>query len=529
MICLYYGTNAFLRVMQKVNMYYQSLHNDKINNIINIKFAEKTSSLDIAYYDTAQYYNELENVRRDSGVLPLFTWTFIDCVKAVVQLIIAASILINLNIYMTFILIATAFPGSIAEIKLTYKIYKWDRTHIKETRKMGYLMSLFSNVNTVRDIKMYGIFNYLIEKYNVIWREWFKNRKKILKLQNILTTILLLIPEIIIAGMIIYIGINILNGQNTVGDYSLYGGCIGQLSVSIYLISRTISQMYTHKSRVDNYINFMNWENNVKNGNIKHIYEPLEIEFVDVSFKYPNTDRYVLKRLNFKISGKEKIGIVGLNGAGKSTLIKLILRFYDPSEGKILLNGIDLKQYDQYSLWKNFSVLFQGYTNYAFTLKENITISNYEERENMGKIKYAAEKGDIINIINRYNTGLDTYISRAYEEDGQQLSVGEEQKVAISRTFFRDSHIIILDEPSASLDPQAEHKIFIKFNELCENKALILITHRLSSITMVNRIIVINEGEIIEDGSHYELMKQNGMYNSLYNLQASKYINGNEI
>ena len=248
-----------------------------------------------------------------------------------------------------------------------------------------------------------------------------------------------------------------------------------------------------------------------------------KIEFCNVSFRYPNSEHNVLKNCSFTIEPNEKVGLIGVNGAGKSTIIKLLFRFYDPQEGVIKLDGIDLKEYDVYAVRKVFSVLFQEYVTYCLPIREIIALSDFNERYNDEKLKHACDLSGVSEIIKDWERGFDTVLGRYYADDGKDLSGGQWQLVSLTRAYFRDSDYIVLDEPSAALDPISEDKIFKQLYSLSEGKSAVTISHRLSNTTLADKILVIEDGHVIEQGSHDDLIKKNGRYTQLFKLQANRY------
>lgn len=247
-----------------------------------------------------------------------------------------------------------------------------------------------------------------------------------------------------------------------------------------------------------------------------------EIVFNNISFKYPNSEKYVLKNVNFTLNIGEKIGIVGENGAGKSTIVKLITRLYEPTSGKILLNGEDISKYDLKSYRENIAIVFQDFSKYQLTMKENIVLSKLEDINRSEKLQKVIDKTQLSGLVDSFPNGLDQMISKSFE-NGTDLSGGQWQKLAIARAYFRDAPFIILDEPSASLDARNEHKLLESFIALASNKTLMLITHKLSALKMVDKILFLKDGSIVEEGSHSELMQKDGQYAELYKLQAEKY------
>jgi ABC-type multidrug transport system fused ATPase/permease subunit len=511
------------RLLQQAKEYYSGLHQDLISNYINCQIAQKTAFLDMNYFDSPKFFDELTNAKRDSYALQTLTWFTIDIIRCSIQFILSTIILARFNVLFAAVLIITGIPAIVTERKFTKIAYNWQRGRVPEERKMGYTLEILTGKRFVKDIRLYGLQNYFLSKYKILWDKWFNEKRKILFDKSKYMALFSILPELGMFGMNLYIAINIALRKLTVGDYSLYNGTINQLLGSIYSFAYLIGDIRENNLKLENYRNFLSWENSLpSDGNIK-VDSKIRIDFVNVSFKYPGVDRYILKKINFSILEGEKVAIVGENGSGKTTIIKLLLRYYDPTEGEIAINGIDIRKYDINELRKCFSVLFQDYTNYAFTIRDNITLSDLNHKDDEDKIIEACHKSGVSNIAEKFEDGFDTYLTREFEENGKELSGGEWQKIALARTFFRNGRIIILDEPSASLDPESEYKVFNSFNELCKGKGAIFISHRLSNVTMADKIFVIDKGSVLESGTHNELIKKAGKYAYLFNLQAEKY------
>ena len=309
---------------------------------------------------------------------------------------------------------------------------------------------------------------------------------------------------------------------------------IGDLQYNLSMISRLRSQSQALINNVTDFLNnnarlielqeFMDIAPQTeKSGTLTPSSNP-KIEFCNVFFCYPNCEEYVLKDCSFTIEPHEKIGLIGLNGAGKSTIIKLMFRFYDPESGCILLDGVNLKEYDVYAVRKVFGVLFQDFVTYCLPLREIIALSDFEERFNGEKLKKACDISGVSEVIKDWERGYDSVLGRYYADDGKDLSGGQWQLVGLARAYFKDSEYMILDEPSAALDPISEDRIFEQLYYLSEGKTSVTISHRLSNTTLSDKILVIDDGHIVEQGSHFELLKQDGLYAKLFKLQAEKYV-----
>lgn len=526
LLCILLLLKIIIGLFNRMKEYCSKMHRDLISREMDVQIAGHSASLDLSYFDSSKFYNEMNNARRDSSAIQTLTWFVLDIIRLSIQFVFSFIVLAMLNAIFAIVLVAAGVPSVIYEKKLTGVIYRWQRRHVPEERKMNYVINILMGREFAKDVRFFSIQKELLLRYISMWDKWFNNKRDTTYKNSKKVMLLSVLPGIGAVGISLFVGIEIIYGRLTVGDYSLYSGMIEQLMSGMFSIIILISQIYDNNIRLVNYNNFMQWKSNIKETGTMIPKPPLEISFVNVSFKYPGTEQYILRNLNFSISQDEKVALVGLNGAGKSTIVKLILRYYDVSEGKILVNGIDIKEYDLKEYRSHFTVMFQDYANYAFTIRENITLSDLENKEDDEKLKNAVERSGAKSIVDKHGTGLETYLTRQFEEEGQELSGGEWQKIALARTFFREGDIIILDEPSATLDPEAEHQVFEKFAELCEGKGAIFISHRLSNVTMADRIIVIENGKVIEDGSHRKLMELNGKYSYLFNLQAGKYMVG---
>lgn len=510
-------------ISNRISEIINSIHNDKISYFINVQTMEKTKTLDIAFFDSPDFYNLLQLAKRDSHALQVFAWLSLGIIKSSIQIISTTIILINLFWFFPLLIIALSIPSIIMEKKFIDHLYNWGINSVPEERKMDYINELLTEREYAKEIRLFNIFDYLFKSYTQYWKTWFDEKIRITKKKSIWVSFYSILPQIGVTLVVVYITINIIYKQSTIGDYSFYTGSASQLVGAISSLIMVVANIYDNGLRIDNYKKFINLKHTIPDDGEKVLEDVISIEFKNVSFIYPNTKKKILDKINFKILNSQKVAIVGLNGEGKSTIIKLILRFYDPVEGEILINGHNIKEYNLIKLRKAFGVVFQDYSNYAFTLRENIAISDINSIDNEEQIMKACKQAGIENLLSKWDTGLDTYLTKKFEELGEELSGGEWQKVALARTFFKDSSFIILDEPTAALDPEAEHKIYNKISSLCENKGAIFISHRLSSVVMTDRILVLKEGKIVEDGSHKDLIKLGGIYCYLYKLQSDKY------
>ena len=519
-----FAVAVLLKICNEMNSYCSSRHSDILGNFLNLQMMKRSATVDLEFYDSPSFYDSIESVRRDSRAIITIVWNTINGLGSIIMSLCIFIMIIQKYPAIAIVIIFSMIPSAIIKQMFTKSIYKWDLEHVSEQRKMGYLQHISTNKRFALDVRLFNLADYLIEKYICIWKQLYKVKKKITKKRTFYIILVGVLPDLCIMGIIINLAVSILQGKNTVGDYTLYIGLIGQISSSISVLINACINIYEDRLKIENFRNFDNFHTNIISNGKQRLFGDISIEFNKVSFAYPNTENLVLDNCSFKINKKEKLCIVGINGAGKSTIMKLILRFYDVTSGEILINDINIKEYDVNELRKYFSVFFQDITSYSFTLRENITISDlYNRCKNDKDIYEALTHSNALEMIKSFPNDLNQYISKNFHEEGVELSGGQYQKIALARLFYRDSKVVLLDEPSASLDPEAEHELFCYLKEYCKDRTTIFTSHRLTNIFLADTVLVIENGKVIEQGTHEELLRHGDRYAQLYRYQAEKF------
>ncbi|MBQ8404574.1 MAG: ABC transporter ATP-binding protein [Clostridia bacterium] len=511
-------------LLDKFNLYVEERYGDELMFYIETVMMEKTARMDLAFFDSAKMGDKVKHVRGNFITMMNMSWQVFNIVSAFINVVATLIIVCAYKWWLGLVTLALLVPFLLYNKKRAEHKLEMEKEQLRDNRKKDYCRDVFFNNNIQFEIKLNDIGDYFIGKYKEMWQKLYRINKNEEVKHNIKNTFIMVInvaSEFLVLTLSVF---DVLNSRIGIGD----------LQYNLSMVSRLRSQSQMLISRVNRFLNdnarlielqeFMDIEPEVeKSGTLKPSNNP-KIEFCNVSFRYPNAEEYVLKNCSFTIEPHEKIGLIGLNGAGKSTIIKLMFRFYDPEEGSVKLDGVDLKEYDIYAVRKVFGVLFQDYVTYCLPLREIIALSDFGERNNDERLKKACDISGASEIIKDWENGFDSVLGRYYADNGKDLSGGQWQLVGLARAYFKESEYMILDEPSAALDPISEDRIFKQLYHLSEGKSSVTISHRLSNTTLADKILVIGDGHIIEQGSHFELLKQNGKYAELFRLQASKYI-----
>ena len=486
---------------------------------------DKFSKIEIKHLEDENSNNSIQAVMDSRWYISgSFDYAINYIPKYIITFITTISIIFAYYPLIAIFYLLTTIPGIIIGSIQSKKMDQFSIDSIPETRKKEYIYNILTQSNFAKDLRLYNLSKTFRSKYNDLWNKIKDEREKIFKKGFKTLNLSMIISSAGYIGMYIYLIYKTYNGDLSIGGLTAFTSGILVVSSNF---SELISSLMTYQnifvSRVLSTIEFFNWkeENNANSAILQN--EKFDITFENITFKYPNIDNTVLKDLSFTIKYGEKIALVGVNGSGKSTIVKLLLRMYEPDEGEILINGISIKNYEINSYRQKFSACFQSVTRYSLMFSENITLSDLKNIDSTDDITKAINASGLDNIHDTWDKKLNTPITRLFDEDGVELSGGEWQKVGIARAFFKNAPFIILDEPSSALDPKAESRIFNSFSSLCADKSGLLISHRLSNIMMVDSIIFLENGRIKETGTHDELMKQNGTYAEMYNLQAEKY------
>ena len=525
-VCLviYLALQLATYLIDQFDNYVQDRYSDELKFYIGEQMMDKTSRMDLSFFDSAKMGDKVRHARNNFLTMMNMSWLVFDIISAFINVVATLIIVCTYKWWLGLVTLVLLIPFMLYNKKRTERKLQMEKEQLRDNRKKDYYRDVFFNDNVQFEVKLNNIGSYFIGKYKETWRKLYKINKTEDIRHNIINTLIMIVnvsSEFLVLTVSVF---DVVNKHIGIGDLQYNLSMVSRLRSQSQMLMNKVNKFLSDNARLIELQEFMEIKPEVeKSGTLKPSNNP-KIEFCNVSFRYPNAEQYVLKDCSFTIEPHEKIGLIGLNGAGKSTIIKLMFRFYDPEDGCITLDGVDLKEYDIYAVRKVFGVLFQDYVTYCLPLREIIALSDFDERFNDEKLKKACDISGASEVIKEWENGYDSVLGRYYADNGKDLSGGQWQLVGLARAYFKDSEYMILDEPSAALDPISEDRIFEQLYHLSEGKSSVTISHRLSYTTLADKILVIGDGHIIEQGSHFELLKQNGKYAELFNLQASKYI-----
>ncbi|MEM7131098.1 MAG: ABC transporter ATP-binding protein [Chloroflexota bacterium] len=496
---------------------------------------EKAATLDIAFFESPAFYDQLENAQRDTWRMRNLPWILIDTTGQTISLVATFALLARIHPLLIPLLLLTSIPKLIAQAQHANNMFAIWTARAPAQRMVYYLSDLLSERDSVKEVRLFGLQRAFIERFREFSRQFVaENREAVFRHER--KNIIAVLVSICGTGLVwAYTIRQAALARITLGDLALVFQAAQQIRDGLSGLFHTLGVFYEHSLFVGNLYQFLELSPSAVNGALTQTENqkttskllssssPYSLEFRNVSFHYPGAKEDVLHNLSFTIQPKSTIAIVGENGAGKTTLIKLLTRFYDPTDGVILLNGVDMRNYDPAELRKLFGVIFQDFVRYNLTAQENIGFGQLELAEDLERVMQAADKGGAVPVVEKLENGYATMLGRTFE-DSVDLSGGEWQKLALSRAFMRDAQFLILDEPTAALDALAEYEVYNRFAELTEGKTTIFISHRFSTVRMAQQILVLDDGQLIEEGSHSDLMTLGGQYAKMFNSQAERYL-----
>ena len=520
--------NFLKKVLTRFNTTMTSIAGELVVNHIKMKIMTKAKETDLSSFDRPEFYEKLENANREAGMRPIhiLSSTF-NVISAFISAISFVVVLATLSPWAPVIIVVAAVPGAYVNYFYRNKNFHYIRRHSKERREMNYYSGLMVNKDMVKEVKLLGLGDTFIGRYKTVFGKYYSGLKRLILREGVVQLLVGLLSTLVNCGIFLYVAYNVIYDNGLIGDYSLYTGALTSISGYVTTLLTSTASIYEGTLFINNMMDFMAEEVKV----VPALPEPPKVQkgiahvirFENVSFAYPGTDRLVLKNLNLEFGNDDSVVLVGLNGAGKTTLIKLLTRLYDPTEGRITLDGRDIKEYDVASLYDIFGIIFQDFGKYAESAADNIAFGDVSVEKTDSAVALAAQQGGADGFIEKLPRGYDTPLTRLFEEDGIELSGGQWQKLSVARAFYKDSDILILDEPTAALDAIAEREVFDRFTELAKDKLTVFVSHRLSSAVGANKIIVLDDGELAEIGSHEELMAKGGKYFRLFSTQAERY------
>jgi ATP-binding cassette subfamily B protein len=502
-----------------------SLLADKYVKYISVRIMKHASSLDLATYEDPSFQDKLERARVQATDRLGMIQQMGRLLQQIIATIALAAGIVWFSPWLFLLLIICVVPAFLGESHFAFLGYSQAFRQTPVKRQMDYLRYLGVSKESAKELKVFGLNLHLIDRFTNFADHIYDENVSLAKRRFLASSFLTLLTTAGYYGGYVYIIYQTLAGRLSVGTLQFLAGAIAGASINLQSIFSTFSSIADQSLFLSDLLSFLQLRPTVRSKeNGLPCPRPIRkgIEFQNVSFAYPGTSRLVLKNLNLRLDHGERIALIGENGEGKTTIVKLLTRLYDPTEGAILVDGVDLREYDLEDYTSQIAVIFQDFMRYDMTARENIAIGRITERDNLPGIVAAARKSMAEDVIRKLPAGYEQMLGRRFD-GGVDLSGGEWQKVALARAYLRDAQVLILDEPTASLDARSEHEVFKRFAELTEGKLSLLISHRFSTVKMADRIIVLENGQISEQGTHEQLITRGARYAEMFDMQASNY------
>ena len=497
---------------------------------INERLMSKATRLDLEQYENADTYDVLQRANREGASRPFQIFQgIIEVGQNTVQLASVAGVLLSWNIWVGLLILASPAPSIAASLIYGRRGYTVERERTSKRRMMQYLQYLTTTDRTFKEVRLFALGDELVGRYRALSQEFYGTDRVLARKQAFAAFPLGLVSVLVSSGALVY-ALATTATAAAVGRLAAYTQAINLVQTSAHSVLFGIGELYRNVLFVGNVFEYLDLPESRISGGTRKFPAELEhgIEFHDVSFTYPGTEHPVFAGLSCMIPAGRCTAIVGHNGAGKTTLVKLLGRLYEPTSGEILIDGVPIQEYDLADLRANIGVIFQDFVQYEMTAAENIGFGSITNLADRDRVRRAGRDSSADAFLSRLPDDYDSVLGKMFE-GGRQLSIGQWQKVALSRAFMRRAPLVVLDEPTASIDAEAEAEIFGKLQEIAAGATAVLIAHRFSTVRMADEILVLEQGALIEQGSHRELMRLNGAYARLFTLQAAGYLDDDSV
>ncbi|CAM3444280.1 ABC transporter ATP-binding protein [Aequorivita lipolytica] len=497
---------------------------DLYSNMSSEKIIRKTAELTIAQLEDPEFYDKLERARTQTNSRVDLMTNALGQAESLISMVSLIAGLVYFEPILILILIVSIIPSFINEAKFSSTRYSLARSWTAERRELDYLRFIGANNQTAKEIKLFGLTDFIAERFKGLSNDYYLINKKLSLKQSFYGSLFNILGVLSYYGAYVYIILRVLTGVITIGELTFLSGSFNRLRNNLQGFFSRFTRISESALYLQDYFDFIDLTveqtSEAKTPMPKTITQGFQVN--NLHFAYAGSETEVLKGVTFTLNAGEKMAFVGQNGAGKTTLIKLFLRFYEPTQGEILLDGININKFDVDAYRKRFGVIFQDFFKYEFTLRENIAVGNIDQVANDEVISYAASKSLAEQVVSEMADGLEQRLGRRFYK-GTELSGGQWQKVALARAYMKDADVMVLDEPTSALDAQAEFDVFERFIALTKGKTSIIISHRFSTVRMADRILVLQNGQVLELGTHEQLMAQPKLYAELFKLQAAGY------
>ena len=502
-----------------------SLLGDLFSNDTSIQIMKHAATLDLDQFEDSTFYDKLERARQQTVGRTVLLSQVLSQVQDLITMLFLAAGLVVFNPWLILMLIVAVIPAFLGESYFNDKNYSLNRRQTPERRELDYIRFIGASDDTAKEVKIFNLADFLTDRFRQLSNKFYQDNKALVIKRSLWGTIFAILGSVGYYGAYVFIIATTIAGKQSIGALTFLAGSFRQLRSLLESILSRFTSVSQGAIYLKDFFDFFEIQPKIKHSaNARPFPRPIQTGFVfdNVGFRYHNSERWANRHLSFTLHAGEKLALVGENGAGKTTLVKLLARLYDPSEGRILLDGQDLKEYNLGELRKEVGVIFQDYIRYQMTVSQNIAVGNIDEKENESLIQHAANQSLADILVQKLPDKYAQALGKRFNQ-GVELSGGEWQKIALARAYMKEAQLLILDEPTASLDARAEYEVFERFTELTKGKTAVLISHRFSTVRMADRILVLERGELIESGDHAALLQKNGRYAELFNLQAKGY------